>query len=457
MSASAGSHPFVTKPHRTLLALSVPVFFSLIAEPLTGLIDTAFVARLGVVPLAALGVGAAALSSVFWMFGFLGVGTQTEVARAAGRSAMPQAVRMASLALALGVACGVVLLGVGWVAAPWIVQLLGADPASAEGRAIAASAVVYMRIRLVAAPALLLTLAGFGALRGLQDMRTPLWIALLVNAINIALDPLLIFGLGPIPAYGIAGAAWASVMAQWVGALLVVGSIGRKLGLSRHFDVQDVSSLIVIGGNLFVRTGLLTLFLLLTTRLATQIGADSGAAHAAIRQVWLFTALGLDALAVTAQSLVGYFEGAGSMKQMKRVAALASVWGLLLGGGLGLGMVLATPLVALLLVPAGALAAFGGAWVAAAVVQPLNAVAFVTDGIHWGTGDFAFLRNAMLLATGVGAALLFQIDQAGPTALFWVWCVTGVWIAVRALFGVVRVWPGIGRSPFSGSKPAAAA
>ena len=79
-------HPFVARPHRTLIALSVPVLISLIAEPITGLVDTAFVARLGAGPLAALGVGTVLLSSTLWVFNFLGVGTQTEVAHAFGAS-----------------------------------------------------------------------------------------------------------------------------------------------------------------------------------------------------------------------------------------------------------------------------------------------------------------------------------------------------------------------------------
>lgn len=305
-----------------------------------------------------------------------------------------------------------------------------------------------MRIRLCSAPAILLTLVAFGALRGMQDMRTPLWIALLINAINIVVDPLLIYGIGPFSKMGIAGAAWASVVAYWIGAVVALVAIGRKLGFTRQFDPRELTRLFVIGGNLFIRTGLLTLFLLLTTRLATQIGAESGAAHQAIRQVWLFTALGLDALAVTAQSLIGYFEGANWVSQMKRVAALCCGWGVGLGVALSLLMLVATEPISAWLVPDAALPLFGAAWFVAIVVQPVNALAFVTDGVHWGTGDFAFLRNVMIIATGIGAFLLSTIDQANPNALLWVWAVTGIWIAIRAAFGVARVWPGIGRTPF---------
>ena len=105
-AAQVDEHPFVSRPNRTLLALAVPVFFSLIAEPLTGLVDTAFIARLGAAPLAALGVGTAALSSVFWIFNFLAIGTQTSVAQALGQKDEAQARSVTSLALLISVLTG---------------------------------------------------------------------------------------------------------------------------------------------------------------------------------------------------------------------------------------------------------------------------------------------------------------------------------------------------------------
>ena len=101
MREATGDHSFVRHPHRTLVRLTVPVLISLIAEPLTGLADTAFVARLGATPLAALGVGTVLLSSVFWVFNFLGIGTQTEVAHALGNPGDTRARDANGLALAL--------------------------------------------------------------------------------------------------------------------------------------------------------------------------------------------------------------------------------------------------------------------------------------------------------------------------------------------------------------------
>jgi MATE family multidrug resistance protein len=150
--------------------------------------------------------------------------------------------------------------------------------------------------------------------------------------------------------------------------------------------------------------------------------------------------------------LVGFFIGSAMVGQAKRVAAVGSRWALGLGVLLALGMWFGRDWVSALLVPATALTLFYPAWFLAAASQPINALAFVTDGIHWGTGDFRYLRNVVTLATLVGAAGLFMIDTSSPNALTWVWAVTVVWIAVRAGFGMVRVWPGIGNSPFRSEK-----
>ncbi|MCA9951615.1 MAG: MATE family efflux transporter [Anaerolineales bacterium] len=434
-------HPFVSQPNRTLLALAVPVLVSLIAEPLTGLIDTAFVARLGAESLAALGVGTAALSSVFWIFNFLGIGTQTEVAQAVGQQKGERATQFAGLALVLSTVLGVLMIVLGWLAASWLATMLGATAV------VHRSAVNYMQIRLFGAPAVLALLTAFGALRGKQDMRTPLWIAVSINALNIVLDALLIVGFGVIPAFGIVGAAWASVIAQWVGAVWAVAAVVQQLGWPTRLPLGEMGRLLKVGGDLFLRTGLLTLFLLLTTRAATQSGAIAGAAHQAIRQVWLFTALGLDALAITAQSLVGFFMGTKWIVQARRVAQVACLWGVGLGVVLGLGMWLGQGIVITALVPITAVSVFTFPWLLAAVVQPINALAFVTDGIHWGTADFRYLRNGMFLATLIGAIGIWLINTDSAQALIWIWAVTAVWIMIRAVIGVIRIWPGIGDSP----------
>jgi MATE family multidrug resistance protein len=442
-TTSADEHAFVKFPHRTLIFLSFPVLLSLIAEPVTGLVDTAFIARLGSESLAALGVGTMALSSIFWIFNFLAIGTQTEVAQATGSRSPIKAARMGTLAFGLGLIFGFLLAIIGYPAADPAARLLGATGT------IAVQAQGYIRIRLFGAPAVLAIIAAFGSMRGIQDMRTPLLVASGINLLNILLDAVLIYGWGPIPAFGISGAAAASSISWWAGALWAAIAVRGRLGLPDRLPIGEAKRLLRVGGELFLRTGLLILFLLLATRVATRIGADAGAAHQAIRQVWVFTNLFLDAFAITGQSLVGYFMGSGRVAEARRVAGVVCIWSAATGGALTLVMWYGRNLAIAAFVPQAAVQIFLPAWLVAAAAQPLSALSFATDGIHWGTGDFRYLRNAVAVATGCGAAALMLLDKGRPDALSLIWVITAGWIFVRALFGMIRIWPGVGKSPLT--------
>ncbi|MEM1053886.1 MAG: MATE family efflux transporter [Bacteroidota bacterium] len=437
---ASDAHPFRSRPHRTLIGLTLPVLGSLVAEPITGLVDTAFVARLGAAPLAALGVGAIVLSGMFWIFSFLGVGTQTEVAQALGKGDRDRAARMASLALAMGLGFGLVVGVLGWWAAPAVSVAMGA-----EGE-VARLAALYVRIRLLAAPAVLATVAAFGALRGVEDMQTPFRIAVAVNVANALLDGPLIFGWFGLPALGVAGAAWASTLAQILGGLWAGAAALRALGRPDVLRLGEARVLLGIGGAMVVRTGLLTLFLLLATRAATQLSTEAGAAHQAIRQVWAFSAFWLDAFAVAGQSLVARFMGEADREEARRVARIVVAWSL--GSGAVIATILwsATGLVVTAFVPESAQDVFALAWIVSLASLPVNAATFATDGIHWGTGDFRFLALGMTAATTVGALGLFWVESAGGT-LTGVWVVTALWVLVRAAFGLGRIWPGVGRAP----------
>jgi MATE family multidrug resistance protein len=345
--------------------------------------------------------------------------------------------------LLLGAVLGLTLMIAGYFVIPSAVAAMGA------AGTVYAPAVRYTSIRILGAPAVLMSLAAFGVLRGLQDMRTPLKIAVGLNMINILLDPIFIFGWGPVPALGVAGAALASVISQWAGALWAIGAMHATLGFRCRFLVRDMRRLFHIGGDLFLRTGFLTGFLVLTTRAATQIGPDSGAAHQAIRQVWVMSALLLDAFAISGQSLVGYFIGGGHVGDARRVAHVVCQWSLGAGLAIGAAMALGRELAAALLVPSSAHALFHPAWSVAILLQPANALAFASDGIHWGSGDFRYLRNAMMAVTLLGGLAVLALDVSRPGALVWIWAITAGWVAGRAVFGILRIWPGVGQSPFA--------
>jgi len=436
------SHPFRTRPHHTLVVLTVPVLFSLLLEPLTGLVDTFFIARLGAASLGALGISTTLLSSVIWVFNFVGIGAQTQVARFLGADQPDRAAESAFLAIAVAYGLGILLALGFWGLAGSAADWMGAHDGMQR------EAVAYLRIRLLGAPAVLGTLACFGSLRGLQDMRTPLWVALGSNLLNLALDPLLIFGAGPVPPLGVAGAAIASTVAHWVAALWAYRKVRSRLGRPRAIPWRRAPALLVVGRDLVFRTGLLLLFQLLATRKAAAIGVSAIAAHHATRQLWLLCAFLLDAYAASAQSLTGYFLGARDLAQARRVGGVSYAWGFGTGVALALIMLALEDAVAAGFVPLEARADFHAAWLALALFQPVNALSFVSDGLLWGASDYTYMRNVMFLATAGGVIGLSVVDTSSAHALAMVWAWTGAWMMVRAVFGTARLWPGLGRSPF---------
>lgn len=442
-SPDAADHPFVRSPHTTLLRLSLPVLVSLVAEPVTGMVDTAFVAKLGAPELAALGVGTMLLSGIFWAFNFLGIGAQTECAQAMGARDGERVRQTAGLALALAVGFGLLLILALIPLNGTLTHLMGAEGA------VHRMGEDYIRIRLFGAPAILISFAAFGIMRGREDMTTPLWVAGGINVLNMALDPLLIFGWSFFPAMGVSGAALASVISQWTGTLFCLSYLYRSPGISFELPLSRALGLMRVGRDLFIRTGLLTLFLMLITRGATALGPDAGAAHQVLRQAWIFTAFFMDAYAVAGQSLVGYFMGGGQVAEARRVAKVVCTWGLVTGTLLGAGMLAGISWVMAVFVPPTAAAVFTLPWTLVALTLPVNSLAFATDGIHWGTGDFRYLRNVVILATLSAGSALFLLEYLGWMSLNTIWLAAISWVSVRCLGGIGRIWPGWGNSPLS--------
>ena len=443
-------HPFVVRPHFTVFAQCLPILGSLLAEPLTGLIDTAFVARLGAEALTALGVGTMVLSTVFWSFSFLGVATQTKVATLCGEEALAGSVGRSAARTCLVAVVVALLMGgaaalVGLPLAGMIARGMGA-----EGE-VQALAVDYLRWRFLGAPALLASFAAFGALRGAQDMRTPLVVAGGMNALNVVLDPLLIFGMAGLPAMGVAGAALASAVSHWVGAAWAITAAFRRLGRPDAFDFQQIRGLLSAGVNLVFRAVSLNAFLILGTRKATLIGVGAGAVHQVIRSVWFFNALFLDSFAILGQSLIAYFLGNAERRTGRDVARVVCQWSVATGVALGLAMLAAESWMRRVYIPPSAAPLFAAPWRISAACQPISGLTFGTDGVHFGTGDFRFLRNVVLAALVAGGAVIVWTDASAPWALNAVWWSFVVWTLLRAVVGMLRVWPGRPTAPLGTS------
>jgi len=411
-------------PHdRAIRALAVPALGSLIAEPVLSLVDTAFIGRVGREALAALGVAAAVFALAFFLFNFLEYGTTTEVARAVGRGDLGAAGRATVTAMTMAVGCGV---AVALALVAFRGQIAGLLGAAGEVRA---GAVTYIGIRALAAPAVLVVRAAHGAYRGYQDTRTPFLVAVGVNGVNLLLDPLLIFGLG----WGIGGAAWATAIAQWVGAgwfvaLLMKGK--RKYGLAGARPVTtEVRAFLRVGRNLAVRTGALLATFTLATAVAARVSDVALAAHQVLSQLFLFLALGLDALAIAAQALVARVLGAGDRRGAREVSDRL----LALGVGVGIALTLVLAVVGPWVPgwftsdPETRRAIADAYWILV-MLQPLAAIVFVWDGVFIGAGDFGFLALAMIGAALVAGTLLLVVLPLG-------WGLRGVWWSIGALLG----------------------
>ncbi|MDT7574509.1 MAG: hypothetical protein QOH17_842, partial [Pseudonocardiales bacterium] len=214
-------------PLREILRLAGPALPVLAAEPLYLLVDTAVVGRLGAVPLAGLAVAAVLFAQVTSQLTFLSYGTTARTARMYGSGQRAAAVAEGAQATWLALGVGTVLLVVGELVARPVGDALG------NGGAIADAAVSWLRVALIGTPLLLVTLAGNGWMRGVQDTARPLRYVLTGNGISAVACLLLVHGIGGWDGLGLVGSAWANVAGQCVGAGLFLGALAREPGGSR--------------------------------------------------------------------------------------------------------------------------------------------------------------------------------------------------------------------------------
>jgi putative MATE family efflux protein len=424
----SGLLPTRTSPHdREIWRLALPAFGALAAEPLYVLADTAIVGQLGTRPLAGLAVAGIVLTAAYSLFNFLAYSTTAAVARQVGAGDLRRAAELGVDGMWLALGLGAVLLVLGVALAPWIVDAMGASTR------VHPYAVTYLRISALGAPAYLIGLAATGYLRGLQDTRTTLIVAVAANVVNLVLEIVLVFGLDT----GIAGSAWGTVIAQLGAAVAYVAIVARTVratGASVWPRRDGVRTVAVIGGPLIVRTASLLAALLVATNLAARISDDAVAAHQIAFQINLFLALSLDAIAIAGQAMVGRFLGASDAPQARAAARRMIEWGIVIGVAFAVILVVARPaLVPLFTDDVGVQhLALQVLWIVA-LVQPLSAVVFVLDGILIGAGDQRYLARAMLASTLLAFVPAVVVVTVLDGGLLWLWGAIAFWIAARGL------------------------
>ena len=408
---------------RRLLSLAGSAFVVLAAEPLYLLVDTAVVGHLGSVPLAGLGVASALMALLLVVGSFVEYGTTGRAARWYGAGRTDAAVAEGMQASWLGIAIGLLMIVFGEVFAHPLTAVL-----SGGTGAVQQAAESWFRIAVLGMPGVLLVLAGNGWMRGIQDTRSPIRIVLIANALSAAASPILVYPLG----FGLEGSAIANVAAQVVGGALFLRVLLHRRAVGRA-DWTVMRGQLVIGRDLIVRSAAFQVAFLTAAAVAARMGAAQIAAHQIGMQLWEFTALLLDSLAIAAQSLVGAALGGADPTFARSTAWRVAGYGF--WAGMGFAAILAAGWFAIPALFTSSHAVRHQAhllWPWFVGMQPAAGVVFALDGVLIGAGDVAFMRTITVIAA-VGAFAPLNL-----AALHGGWGIGGVWAGLTA-FILVRL------------------
>jgi putative MATE family efflux protein len=420
----------VNATDRRLLALAIPALGSLAVEPLYVLVDTAIVGRLGTAQLGGLALAATVLGLVVAACNFLTYGTTERVARRLGAGAPEAAADVAVQTMWLSVYVGMVAAPVVALGATWLARGLGGQDDVLDFGA------TYLRIGALGLPFVVFALGAQGVQRGASDYRTPLVILLTSNAVNAALEVLFVYGFD----WGVPGSAWSTVIAQAGAGIAFAVVVRRHLrgAVHRRPSRAGMAPLMTAGRHLIVRVG----SMLAVTSGATAIAARTDEATLAAHQIGagllLFLALGLDALAIPAQTLVAEELGHGSTGGAADISRRCARMSLIAGAALAVALVALAPVLPHAFTDDPAVlerATTVVLWLAALVVPA--ALAFAYDGVLIGAGDYRFLGLAAV-AYLVAVAPLGVLTVVTGAGIAGIWGSLGVWMVLRAVGNQVR-------------------
>lgn len=403
--------------HQKVWALAAPMILSNLSVPLVALVDSSVIGHLPHAhQLGAVAVGGSLYTLLVWVMGFLRMGTTGFAAQAAGRNdggALRQ-ILLQGLLLALGFALLLGTLGVPLKGAA--LQLM--QP-SAELDDLTRD---YFHTRLFGLPAALASYALIGWFLGTQNARAPLAILLTTNLINVVLDLWFVLGLD----WGVAGAARASVIAEWSGALL--GLVLTRKALARYPGRLDTSALrhwtswrplMAVNRDIFLRSLALQLVFFLVTVQGTRLGDATVAANALLLNGLLLTAHALDGLAHAVEALSGHAIGARDRNALQRVMVVAGGWSLLASVAFGLFFLLGGHLFIQLQTDIPEVRATALTHLPYLATLPLIAVwSYLLDGLFIGATRAREMRNSMLLAVGLTLPLGWLLQGLGNHGLW---------------------------------------
>lgn len=420
--------------------LAIPAIIAGIAEPLLSITDTAIVGNVTVNPiesLAAVGIAGSFIAALVWILAQTRSAISAIVGQYLGAKKLDEIANLPAQIIFINV---ILSLGIYVITIFFIESIFKLY--NAEGL-ILNYAVDYYKIRALGFPLTLFTFSVFGVFRGMQNTFWPMVISITGALLNVVLDFVLVYGIEDIiPAYHIKGAAYASIISQLVMAVMALVLMLKKTPFTLKFSLpfnKELKRLLALSFNLFIRTLTLNIALYLSNAYATKYGNTYIAAQTIAFQIWLFFAFFIDGYSSVGNIISGKLKGEQDFKTLKilsrdlsKYAVIASLFLILIFGGLYqyIGKLFTSD--------EAVIQTFETVFWIVLLMQPLNAIAFVFDGIFKGLAEAVTLRNTLLIATFFGFIPTLLIADYFGLKLYGIWLAFTVWMILRALILMVK-------------------
>lgn len=415
--------------------LAVPALIAGIAEPLLSITDTAIIGNIDVnatESLAAVGIVGAFISMLVWVFGQIRSAISSIISQYLGANKLNEIKNLPAQAISIVVLGSILILLISYPFSKQIFQFYNASGLVLD------YCIVYFKIRIFGFPFSLFVFAIFGIFRGLQNTFIPMIIAIIGALLNIVLDYILVYGIeGYIPAMNIEGAAYASLTAQITMAIISFVLLLKKTNFSLKVNLPfhpEIPKLLGMIGNLFIRTLALNTALYFATAYATGYGKQYIAAYTIGINIWLLGAFMIDGYSSAGNILAGKLLGAKNYKTLVELSKKLTVYGLATGIIImGFGFLFYNAIGEIFTKETLVLKEFNHVFWIVLLTQPISALTFIFDGMFKGMGKMKFLRNVLLLSTGlifIPTLLLFDWLNYQLIAI---WIAFTLWILARGI------------------------
>ncbi len=422
--------------------LAIPAIIAGIAEPVLSSTDAAVVGNIpefGTESLAAVGIVGAFLSALIWILGQTRSAISAIISQNLGAGTMEDLKSFPAQAVYFNIGLSIMLLLATYFFVEEIFTLL-----NAKGMILDLS-VAYYDIRVWGFPLTLFTFAIFGIFRGLQNTFWPMIVAAIGAGVNVGLDFLFVYGLeGYVDAMGVVGAAWASLTAQGIMAVLSLVLVLKKTNVSLRLTFPlhpEINRLVVMSANLFLRSVALNVALILSTRSAAGLGTPIVAAHTIALNLWLFTAFFLDGYGAAGNILGGKLLGENNFNSLWQLTKKVVLYNTIVAAILVLlGLVFYDTLGWIYNKDAQVLDIYASVFYMVLFCIPFSAIAFTLDAIFKGLGEMGYLRNVLLASTFFGFVPVLLLSQYLGWGLWGIWLAIIVWVFWRGIALVIKYY-----------------